>query len=131
MLSKEEEGEGSTDNEVTREDQDKINAFSRLHQREKVLEEELQGKQKDKEDLEEVSTELELADEDELVPYKIGDSFVSLPLPEVQEMLSESSSQIDEVVSELEEKLHGIRDEMKELKVHLYARFGRSINLET
>lgn len=116
---------------MTREDQDKINAFSRMHQREKVLEEELQGRQKDKEDLEEVSTELELADEDELVPFKIGDSFVSLPLPEVQEMLSDSTSQIDEEVSRLEEKLRGIRDEMKELKVHLYARFGRSINLET
>lgn len=116
---------------MTREDQGKINAFSRLHQREKVLQEELQTKQvcydtrggrvlqgqscfcvavpfcstcafvdqdifscssiwpiptrkassdnvflgltwclllqKDKEDLEEVSMELELADEDELV----------------------------------------------------------------
>jgi hypothetical protein len=30
---------------VTREDQDKINAFSRLHRREKVLREELQTKQ--------------------------------------------------------------------------------------
>jgi len=131
MLSKEEEGEGKADAEVTREDQDKINAFSRLHQREKVLVEELQTKQKDKEDLEEVSTELDLADEDDLVPYKIGDSFVSLPLPEVQEMLSESTDKIDDEVSTLEETLSGIRDEMKELKVQLYARFGRSINLET
>jgi prefoldin subunit 4 len=63
--------------------------------------------------------------------YKIGDSFVSLPLPEVREMLSESTEQIDEEVSKLEEALSGIRDEMKELKVQLYARFGRSINLET
>lgn len=75
---------------MRREDQEKINRFSRLHQRETVLEEQLKGKQvcpplsslslslsvfeylthlqKDKEDLEEVSTELELADEDELVP---------------------------------------------------------------
>jgi hypothetical protein len=44
-LSKEEEGEGNADAEVTREDQDKINGFSRLHQREKVLVEELQTKQ--------------------------------------------------------------------------------------
>ena len=112
--------------------------------------------QKDREDLEEVSTELQLADEDELVPYvlpilycstdscpackfrtdrpysyKVGDSFVSLPLPEVQEMLSESTEQIDQEVSNLEESLSGIRDEMKELKVQLYARFGKSINLET
>jgi prefoldin subunit 4 len=76
---------------VRREDQEKINRFSRLHQRQTVLEGQLKAKlvrasetmdvqlhslycnsnipQKDKEDLEEISTELELADEDELVPY--------------------------------------------------------------
>jgi prefoldin subunit 4 len=70
MLSKEDEATaGSEENEVRREDQEKINRFSRLHQRESVLEEQLKAKQKDKEDLEEISTELELADEDELVPY--------------------------------------------------------------
>jgi hypothetical protein len=132
QLSKEEEGEAGPDAQVTKEDQDKINAFSRLHNRERGLEEELQAKQvggilspvscsflqrhplflallqsllpvvdrsailcatcnflfyeicadyalflslqKDKEDLEEVSTELELADEDELVPYVLVDA---------------------------------------------------------
>lgn len=74
---------------MRREDQDKINRFSRLHQREKALEDELKTKQvctcrfhsthhgqrltlrpqKDKEDLEEVSTELELVDEEDKVPY--------------------------------------------------------------
>jgi len=63
--------------------------------------------------------------------YRIGDSFISLPLPEVQSMLSSSSERIDEEVSGLEERLGGIRDEMQHLKVALYARFGRSINLET
>lgn len=63
--------------------------------------------------------------------YKIGDAFVSLPLPEVQEMLSASTDRIDQDVSALEEKLGGVREEMQELKVALYARFGRSINLET
>lgn len=76
---------------MRREDQDKINRFSTLHQRVKLLDSELQSKQvgivsasqtwlkhfhlmiycalqqKDKEDLEEVSGELELADEDEKV----------------------------------------------------------------
>jgi prefoldin subunit 4 len=63
--------------------------------------------------------------------YKIGDSFISLPLPEVQEMLSTSSSRIEEELSAVGEKLSTVRDEMTELKVQLYARFGRSINLET
>ena len=44
QLSKEEESE-STDAEVTREDQDKINTFSKLHNRSKILQEELSQKQ--------------------------------------------------------------------------------------
>lgn len=56
---------------------------------------------------------------------------MSLPLPEVQEMLAKSTEKIEEEVSALEEKLSGVRDEMQQLKVQLYARFGRSINLET
>ncbi|MCJ1361944.1 hypothetical protein MMC16_001045 [Acarospora aff. strigata] len=132
MLSKEDEAATSADEaEVRREDQDNINRFSRLHQRETILEDELKTKQKDKEDLDEVSNELELADEDDLIPYKIGDSFISLPLPEVQSLLSSSTEKIGEDVSALEEKLSGIREEMQQLKIALYARFGRSINLET
>lgn len=87
--------------------------------------------QKDKEDLDEISSELELADEDDRVPYKIGDSFFSLPLPEVQQLLASSTEKIEEEVEAVQEKLSGIREEMGQLKVLLYARFGRSINLET
>ena len=44
QLSKDEEA-STPDAEVTREDQDKINAFSRLHNREKKFEDELERKQ--------------------------------------------------------------------------------------
>ena len=63
--------------------------------------------------------------------YKIGDSFISLPLPDVQELLQTATSQIEGDISAVEEKLSTIREDMSELKVELYARFGRSINLET
>lgn len=53
-----------------------------------------------------------------------------LPLEEVQEHLAKSIEKIDSDVSGVDEKLSGIRDEMEELKVALYGRFGRSINLE-
>jgi len=77
---------------VRREDQDKINRFSRLTQRESSLKEQLSLKavsvlgqgpsvmsrlgrpvradnpQKEKEELDDLSTELELADEDDPVP---------------------------------------------------------------
>jgi prefoldin subunit 4 len=65
-----------------------------------------------------------------LISYKIGDSFFCLPLLEAQNMLATSTEKIQEEVSGLEEKLNTIREEMRELKVELYARFGRSINLE-
>ncbi|THZ78690.1 hypothetical protein D6C85_00890 [Aureobasidium pullulans] len=147
QLSKDEEGE---ETEVRREDQDKINRFSTLHQKEKLLQADLKTKevrsrlnmrvqnymadlhivQKEKEDLEEVSSELELADEDEKVSYKIGDSFFLLPLPEVQELLAASIEKIDSDVTAVEEKLSELREEMQQLKTALYGRFGRSINLE-
>ncbi|THY35700.1 hypothetical protein D6D01_01103, partial [Aureobasidium pullulans] len=146
-LSKDEEGE---ETEVRREDQDKINRFSTLHQKEKLLQADLKTKevrsrlnmrvlnymidlcivQKEKEDLEEVSSELELADEDEKVSYKIGDSFFLLPLPEVQELLAASIERIESDVTAVEEKLSELREEMQQLKTALYGRFGRSINLE-
>ncbi|EXJ95087.1 hypothetical protein A1O1_00205 [Capronia coronata CBS 617.96] len=129
VLSKKEESE-ATDAEVTKEDQDKINRFSKLHNRSKLLEEQLAAKQKDKEDLEELSTELELADEDELIPYKIGESFMHVPLPEAQELLASAMTELDEEVSTVEDELSTIRDEIKTLKAHLYARFGKGINLE-
>ncbi|ELR01651.1 prefoldin subunit 4 [Pseudogymnoascus destructans 20631-21] len=132
MLSKEDEAAtGADEVEVRREDQDKINKFSRLHQQELNLEDELRAKHKEKEDLEDISNELELADEEDMIPYQIGDSFISLPLPEVQELLFTTSMRIEEEVSVLEEKLGTIKEGMQELKVELYARFGRSINLET
>ena len=101
-----------------------------------------------------MSTELGLADEDDKVPYvipnlshwrtecrrfnlqlahryKIGDSFFMLPLPEAQSMLSASTEKLTDEVTVLEESLIKLREEMNELKVALYARFGKSINLET
>ncbi|KAL6855080.1 hypothetical protein ACO1O0_006218 [Amphichorda felina] len=151
MLSKAEE-EGSDEVEVRREDQDKINKFSRLHQRELALQEQLEvksvrwpvpfvlkwkllltsaRKQKEKEELDDLTTELELADEDEKIQYRVGDSFFHLPLEQAQQMLETATTRSEEESSELEEKLGSVRDEMKQLKVELYARFGKQINLET
>ncbi|TGJ87238.1 hypothetical protein E0Z10_g1507 [Xylaria hypoxylon] len=131
MLTKDDEATTGDEVEVRREDQDKINKFSRLHQRELNLEEELKSKNKEKEELDDVTLELELADEDDSVPYKVGDAFFHIPLPQAQDMLASSTSRIEEEVSELEEKIGTNKEEMQQLKVELYARFGRSINLET
>lgn len=63
--------------------------------------------------------------------YKVGDCFVSLPQPEVLELLEKSTELIDGEVDDLKSRLEAIQEEMGELKKVLYGRFGRSINLET
>ncbi|KAJ4125489.1 hypothetical protein NW768_009109 [Fusarium equiseti] len=130
LLSKADE-EAADEVEVRREDQDKINRFSRLHQRELVLGEELSAKNKEKEELDDLSTELELADEDEKIQYKIGDAFFHVSVEQAQEMLEKATETLEEESTSLEEKLSSIREEMTKLKVDLYARFGKQINLET
>ena len=65
-----------------------------------------------------------------LYRYKIGDSFFSLPVPEVQELLSASVDGIDTEVTTLEDRISELQDEMQDLKTELYSRFGKSINLE-
>ncbi|PSK51974.1 hypothetical protein B9Z65_3241 [Elsinoe australis] len=127
MLSKQEESE---EVEVRKEDQEKINRFSTLHRKVGVIEEELKKKQKEKEDIEEISNELELADEDEKISYKVGDSFMLLPLEKVQELLSQAVQDVETEITVLEEKLDQLREEMTGLKAALYGRFGKSINLE-
>ncbi|ODA82048.1 hypothetical protein RJ55_00553 [Drechmeria coniospora] len=129
MLSKEDEA-NSDEVEVRREDQDNINRFSRLHQRHLALTEELSLKSKEREELDDLSTELELADEDEKIQYKIGDAFFHVPLEQAQAMLEAATTEIDKHTENLESKMSSIHEEMTELKVDLYARFGKQINLE-
>lgn len=63
--------------------------------------------------------------------YKVGDCFVSLPQPEVLELLEKSTELIDGEVDDLKARLEAVQEEMGGLKKVLYGRFGRSINLET
>lgn len=68
-----------------------------------------------------------LADNDR---YKIGDTFFQLPLAEAQALLATSTEEAEGEVTKLEESMSDLREELQQLKVALYARFGRGINLE-
>lgn len=64
------------------------------------------------------------------IRYKIGDTFFQLPLAEAQSLLTTSTEEAEGEVTKLEETLGELREELQQLKVALYARFGRGINLE-
>jgi prefoldin subunit 4 len=75
--------------------------------------------------------EIELViDEDEGVPYKIGDSFYSLTVEEATERMEGEKLAIETEIGKMEENIESIREDLDKLKVKLYGKFGTSINLE-
>ncbi|KDN46207.1 hypothetical protein RSAG8_04434, partial [Rhizoctonia solani AG-8 WAC10335] len=78
MINQDDESEENT--EVTWEDQQKINAFSKLNTRCTDFEEKIEKQKSEKEALDDLAMELELADEDDPVEYKIGEAFFHISL---------------------------------------------------
>ena len=115
---------------MTWDDQKNINAFSKLSVRLERLEDRFQQKKQEKEYLDDLTTELELADEEELIKYKVGDAFVSISLEETQERLTVEDSRIKQELEDLSGQLEKVTADMAKLKTLLYAKFGKSINLE-
>ncbi|CCJ30706.1 unnamed protein product [Pneumocystis jirovecii] len=120
-----------TDADVNWNDQCKINTFSKLNQRLQNRTRSLKDRSLEKECMEDIVAELELADENESLFYKVGDAFVLLPFDEVQERLEMEQSQVNEEVSKLETEISELNNDMEELKKDLYKKFGKAINLET
>ncbi|EUC64306.1 prefoldin subunit 4 [Rhizoctonia solani AG-3 Rhs1AP] len=74
--------------------------------------------------------ELELADEDEPVEYKIGEAFFHISLKRAQMLLQKDQESIDSEINGLQGEIDQCQQEMKDLKVALYAKFGKQINLD-
>ncbi|KAF9022053.1 Prefoldin, subunit 4 [Hymenopellis radicata] len=116
--------------EVTWEDQQRINTFSKLNNRMRSLEDKLHELQQTKEALDDLATELELADEDESVLYKVGETFLHMPHNRAMKRLERDQAVLDDKLSSLGSRSDDCQKEMNELKVALYAKFGRAINLD-
>ncbi|KAH7054994.1 Prefoldin beta-like protein [Linnemannia elongata] len=127
MLEKDEE-EG--DIQVSWQDQENINTFSKYNAKLQDLEEAYESKKTEKEYLDDLAMELELADEDEPVKYRIGEAFVSLSLEAAQERISKSQEELDQEIEGLKAQMDEAVEKMDGLKKVLYARFGNAINLE-
>ncbi|KAK9453509.1 Prefoldin subunit-domain-containing protein [Dipodascopsis uninucleata] len=124
------EGQEAPDVNVAWEDQERINQFSKLNSRLSDLEDHYKEKQNQKEYLEDISTEIELIDEDELVQYKIGDSFFWIKQEEAVEKLEKETESTESDIHDLDDKMDSLKDEMNDLKAKLYSKFGNAINLE-
>uniref|UniRef100_A0A803K9M9 Prefoldin subunit 4 n=1 Tax=Xenopus tropicalis TaxID=8364 RepID=A0A803K9M9_XENTR len=115
---------------VTFEDQQKINIFARNTNRVTELKDEIEVKKKQLQNLEDACEDLMMLEDSLLVPYQIGDVFISHSQEETQEMLEAAKKQLEEEIECLQSRIESIQQVLSDLKVQLYAKFGNNINLE-
>ncbi|XP_072917728.1 prefoldin subunit 4 isoform X2 [Hemitrygon akajei] len=116
---------------VTFEDQQKINKFARNNNKLIELREEIELKKKQLQNLEDASDDIMMLDEDAvLVPYQIGEVFISHSQDETQEMLEAAKQSLQDEIQALQSRVEAIQQVLSDLKVQLYAKFGNNINLE-
>merc|ERR1711988_603182 len=115
--------------EVLREDQKRINLFGRLNNKRHAIEDRIKEIKEKLTNYEDAQTEMMLLD-DEDIKYAVGDTFSCFDTDSAGEMLEEEMAKMQKELEAQEAAMGGIEEEMKELKVTLYAKFGKSINLE-
>ncbi|WFD37799.1 uncharacterized protein MJAP1_000746 [Malassezia japonica] len=119
----------NNDVEVSWEDQQRINRFSRLHATFSDVEEELKARRTEREELDDLGMELELL-EDERILYKVGDAYISMAQEDAVTQLEQDTQRADKELARLQKVMDECESGMNELKVALYAKFGSNINLE-
>jgi prefoldin subunit 4 len=62
--------------------------------------------------------------------YKVGETFIHMPQPKAVSRLEKDTKILDSKIADLDKKVAECAKEMGELKVELYAKFGRNINLD-
>ena len=141
------EGQNNSSN-VTLDDQLLINKFSTLMTHYDRLNDKLSNLQQEKDSIDDITLELELIDEDELIDYLIGGisnptsssssnsdiigdgCFVKLKQSKVMENLQLKSNNLSIEIDKINENLSDLSNNLKNLKSTLYAKFGNAINLE-
>lgn len=119
------------DVQVTPEDQDRINSFSKLILRQDKHKAVLGSLQEEKEYIDELSLELELMDEDEKLSYNLGDcSFIKLKVSKIIKLLETDLEELNKKEEDISTEIDEIEVILQDLKQKLYAKFGNNINME-
>ncbi|KAL3941441.1 MAG: hypothetical protein SGBAC_004211 [Bacillariaceae sp.] len=121
--------EEESEAEVRREDQDNINKFARLNARLHDVMDERAMIKKSLERLDDAATELMMASGDPVL-LLIGESFFDTTEDDATEFCEEEVERMQGQLEALEKEEAGILEKQSGLKKDLYARFGKSIQLE-
>lgn len=80
--------------------------------------------------LEEACDEIALLDDDEKIPYLVGEVFIYQDNEKTQKSLEGAMKNTENEINDLKTDAGKLKELMGDLKVHLYGKFGSHINLE-
>ena len=117
------------DTEIQREDQVKINQFSRLNMKSNDLKFQIKKLKEEIDNLEDAQLLVEESFGEGLKLH-VGECFVTCEEDQATSYVEKLQSEKQDELDAKQDELDDCENEMKNLKSFLYARFGSSINLE-
>eukprot|EP00928_Gymnodinium_smaydae_P067965 TRINITY_DN509_c0_g2_i1.p1 TRINITY_DN509_c0_g2~~TRINITY_DN509_c0_g2_i1.p1 ORF type:complete len:129 (-),score=50.52 TRINITY_DN509_c0_g2_i1:68-454(-) len=124
------EREPPQDIEVDRDDQKRINDFSRLNLRYDDLDEEIKTLKATVQSYKDATEEIEGCMETDGIMVKIGEAWTTVDEDVATEKLSKLIDDAEKRLSEVTDEIEQVKTDMDALKKMLYSKFGSSINLE-
>ena len=114
-------------------DQQNINKFARNNAKLTELKEEIEAKRKELtslSDAREALDELAILSDLPTAPLLVGETFLIEPTDDILSSLDKRKGKINNDIEEIQQRIQTIQNLLGELKVKLYGKFGKSINLE-
>ncbi len=118
------------DIQVTWEDQQRINRFSRLNTVSQRIEDDLKIKRGELLNCKDSVSEVENLIDDDACKIKVGEVFIEVDNEEAEKYAKKVKKETEAAVQKLEKEYKEAQAEMEELKKSLYGKFGKAINLE-
>ncbi|XP_066916322.1 prefoldin subunit 4-like [Clytia hemisphaerica] len=120
----------SDEMKITHEDQKMINAFANKNAKHNELKNTVEKNKKALQNLEDAGDELMMCDDTGSVPVQIGEVFLRMTPDDAQVYIDQQKEEIESEISKCDKQIANYTQELKNLKVKLYAKFGNNINLE-
>ena len=114
-------------------DQQNINKFARNNAKLTELKEEIEAKRKELtslSDAREALDELAILSDLPTAPLLVGETFLVEPTDDILTALDIRKRKIEKEIEEIQQRIQIIQNLLSDLKVKLYSKFGKSINLE-
>ncbi|CAF1341830.1 unnamed protein product [Adineta ricciae] len=114
-------------------DQQNINKFARNNAKLTELKEEIETKRKELtslSDAREALDELAILSDIPTAPLLVGETFLIEPTEDILTSLDGRKTKIEAEIDDIQSRMQTIQGVLSDLKVKLYGKFGKSINLE-